>query len=379
MENNKINNLSTELCFKKRNEEWDEFVSKVDGAKISQTSAWGKVRTLNKLTSKILRIIIRSEDNIVAGTQIKIRDYPFIGKIGIINQGPIFLEIKDEYIDLLIEQLKEITKIKKLLYLNIDVLNRYSFLPEKLINAGFKVHNKKMPPKKIMLPCTLIIDLTKNEETLMSEMNRGRRTNVRKGLKLDFTFKEGTRDDIATFYDLLKMTTSRKDTTPLLNIQYFYSLWDLFADKGWVRLHFAEVDGKPICGSFGHCFGRTYRGFQWGWNGEYGKEKISEAFIWKLIIWAKEKGFKHFDFVEIHPEIAEAIRSGKEITEELKSNSRYGGTFFKMQWGGKIVHYPGMFTLYKNKTVDIVLNFIYNKFLNHTANSKIIRILSKKR
>ncbi len=377
MKNNKINNLSTELCFKKRNEEWDEFVSKVDGANINQTSAWSKVKTLNKLTSKILRIIIRSGDDIVAGTQIKIRNYPSIGKIGIINQGPNFLEIKDEYVDLLIEQLKEITRVKKLLYLNIDVLNRYSFLPEKLIAAGFQVHNKKMPPKKRMLPCTLIIDLTKDEEILMNEIKKGRRKNVRKGLKLDFTFKEGTRDDIPAFFDLLKMTSKRQNSTPVFNINYFYSLWDLFADKGWVRLHFAEVDGKPICGSFSHCFGKTFRDFQWGWNGEYGKEKITEAITWKLMIWAKENGFKYYDFVEIDPEIAEAIRSGKEITEELKSNKRYGSTYFKMQWGGEIIHYPGMFSYYKNNTTKIILNFVFNTILNQTAVSKTRKLMRK--
>ena len=371
------NGLSTEICIKDRNEEWDEFVSKVDGANIVQTYIWKNVILQNKLSDNLFRIIIKLENNIVAGTQIVIRNYKYLGKIGIINQGPCLSEKKDEYIDLIIQQLKEIIKANKLLYLNIDVLNRYSFLPEKLIAAGFQMHNERMPPKKRMLPCTLILDLTKNEEMLMSEMNRGRRTNVRKGLKLDFTLKEGTRDDIPAFFDLLKMTSKRQNSTPVFNIKYFYSLWDLFADKGWVRLHFAEVDGKPICASFGHCFGRTYRGFQWGWNGEYGKEKISESFIWKLMIWAKEKGFKHFDFVEIDPEIAETIRSGKEITEELKSNKRYGSTYFKMQWGGEIIHYPGMFSYYKNNTTKIILNFVFNTLLNRTAISKTRKLMRK--
>ncbi len=352
--------FTTEICTKEKNEIWDDFVSQVPHSSIFQTSKWCHTQVRNPLTCKTLRLIIRSNNEIVAGVQINLRKVACFGKIGVINQGPCFREIKTEYIDFLIQQLKNIRKSEKLLYLTVGVLDRYKFLPEKLCEAGFKPHNKNLLPKISMLPCTLMLDLTKDEETLMSEMHRKRRNNLRRAAKFDFTLKEGSRDDIASFFELLTETCDRRKVEPLYNdIEYFYSFWDTFKKRNWVSLYFAEIEGKPICTSFNFTFSDTYRCFQWGWNGEYSNQHISETFFWKQILLAKEMGFKYFDFVEIDPEIAEAIRSGGKISEEMRADKNYGSTHFKLRWGGEIVHCPGMYTFYKNNFVRVGLNLAF--------------------
>jgi lipid II:glycine glycyltransferase (peptidoglycan interpeptide bridge formation enzyme) len=145
-------------------------------------------------------------------------------------------------------------------------------------------------------------------------------------------------------------TCKRRNTRPIFSdIKYFYSVWDSFSPKGWVMIHLAEVNDKPICAAFCFCFGNTFRYDLWGWNGQYANQKISETFQWKNILYAKNMGFKYYDFVQIDPIVANAIKSVAQVSDKIKSRELYGATEFKLRYGGDAVIYPGFFTCFANE------------------------------
>lgn len=351
--------ITLQYCFAKENPEWDAFVSKIHGANYEQTSVWAEICIKNNFCNEYLRIILSRNNTIIAGTQILIRNYGNYGQIGIISQGPCLTEDTNrEATDLLIREIKLFVRKKKLLYLTIDIFNHLANLPSLLLKAGFKRAIRSLPPHPL-IESTAITDLTKTEDELFNQFDPRRKRNIKTGLKLNFTIREGEREDIALFYWLMKTTCKRRGTKPVFsNIDYFYSIWDQFHRKGWVKLFFAEIGNNPVCTVMGFTFGDTFRYEYWGWNGEYAKEKITETFQWRNMLMVKEMGFRYYDYVQLDPASYKAILSEEEVPEQIKKRDLYGATYFKLLWRGTPLDYPGVYTYYRSGWVHLTMLFV---------------------
>lgn len=366
--------ISLEICKLKINEKWDQFVEEIPGTSYEQTSRWGNVSISNGFCHNHFRIILLESGIIVAGVQIFIRNYARFTRIGIIQQGPIFKSTEGEYIQILVEEIKKAVKSEGLLYLTIDVLYSLQKLSSYLLNAGFSRSYKKIPPIP-EIESTLLLDLSLSVDGLMAQFDPRRRRHLKLGAKFEYSTRVGTREDLPVFFDLMNEACQRRSAQPLYDeIEYFYNVWDNMALKNWVMLHIAEVDETPVCAAFCYTFGDTFRYTQWGWNGAYGKEKISETFLWKNILWAKENGFKYYDPVQLDPIAAKAILSGNEVPESIKNMQLFGATYFKMRWGGQVVFYPGLFTYYKNEFVKCMIALISRIMPNYSTILKFKKV-----
>lgn len=366
--------ISIEICKLKINEKWDRFVEEIPGTSYEQTSRWGNASISNGFCNSHFRIILLESGMIVAGVQIFIRDYGRSARIGIIQQGPVFKLADEEIIQILVEEIKKAVKSEELLYLTIDVLYSHQSLPSYLLKAGFSKAHKRIPPIP-EIESTLLLDLSLSVDDLMAQFDARRRRHLKLGAKFEYSTRVGTRDDLPVFFDLMNEACKRRDAQPLYDdIDYFYNVWDNLAPQGWVMLHIAEVDNTPVCAAFCYTFGDTFRYTQWGWNGSYGKEKISETFLWKNILWAKDNGFKYYDPVQLDPVAAKAILSGKEVPESIKNLQLFGATYFKMRWGGKVVFYPGLFTYYNNIFVKYTIAIISRIMPNYSTILKFKKV-----
>jgi lipid II:glycine glycyltransferase (peptidoglycan interpeptide bridge formation enzyme) len=371
MNNTQIYNKYTiEICKKKENQPWDDFLEIIPGVNSSQTALWAMANFNIGDCHDFLRIIIKAQNEIIGGAQILIKKYSKIGKIGFIIQGPCFQNDDTELHDIIIKEIKATVKRENLLYLTVDVFHKQPNISAQLLKAGFIQPDKNLPPYQL-LESSLIVDLTQNSDELFNQFDIKRRKNIKSGQKFTYQHRLGKREDIPHFLDLIKQTCQRRNTNPLVDsIDYFYSVWDKFAPHNKVMLHLAEVDGETICGTFCFTFGDTFCTDLWGWNGKYAKEKISETYFWNLILWAKENGFKNFDFVHLDKISAHAIRSGEEILEETKKRHLFSATHFKLRWGGAIIDYPGHFTYFRN---PLIKHLIINLFTLYILISKKLK------
>ena len=348
--------IRSEYCQCHENPQWDAFVANIHGANYEQTSVWAEISIKNNFCNDYYRIIIYQEKTIIAGTQILIRNYGNYARIGIVSQGPCLPEnTSPAVVDLLIREIKKSVHEKNLLYLAIDVFNHLQPLPSYLIKAGFKKAIKALPPHPF-IESTAITDIAKTEAEIFKQFDPRRKRNIKTGCKLNFSIREGDRKDINIFFSLMKSTCKRRGTKPIFRqIDYFYSVWDRFHPKGWIKLYIAEVNQQPVCSVIGYTFGDTFRYEYWGWNGEYAREKITEAFQWKNMLTVKNMGFKYYDYVQLDPVVYKAILSKKEMTVAVKNRELYGATYFKLLWKGTIIDYPGVFTYYKNKLIHLAM------------------------
>ena len=356
------NNIYTiEYCNKTINEEWDKFVSENDGD-IAQTSAWADYEMRFKgQTSK--RFLIKEGNEIVAGCQIKIINYRFIGSIGNINRGPCVKRNTPEIHKLIVEGIKKITKEQKLLYTVISP-NYYedefaSFLS---IKTFYKKPIEIPPYSNRYLKSTLLIDLSSSVEDLFDQMKKGRKKCIRKGLKSPIEVVVGGRDDLETFYELVLATNKRFNTTnPLVtSLEDVHTQWDLLSPNKWITLHLGKVNGEIICASLTYSFGKTFRNYHWGWNGEYSEYNVSDVIDWNTIQWAKENGFKYYDFVQVDYESAQVIQSGEPIPDSIKQRELFGATYYKMQFGGFLKNYPDSYVYYPNKLKYFLVHIFGN-------------------
>lgn len=361
--NESIKGLNLHYCLAKENPQWDAFVASIHGANFEQTSVWAEVCIKNHFCNDYFRIIIYQKKTIIAGAQILIRTYGNYARIGILSQGPCLSEnASPETYDILIQEIKKSVKKNNLLYLSTDVFFLLQSLPSLLLKAGFKKAIKELPPHPL-IESTAVTDLSQSEEEIFKQFDPRRQRNIKTGYKLDFSIREGDRKDIEVFFILMKSTCKRRGTKPIFsNINYFYSIWDHFHPKGWIKLFIAEVDHHPVCSMMGFTFGDTFRYEYWGWNGEYAKEKITETFQWKNMLMVKKMGFKYYDYVQLDSIVYKAIISEKETPGTIKNRELYGATYFKLLWKGTIFDYPGVYTYYKNKWIQFVLTLV-SKFL----------------
>jgi len=353
--------------------EWDMFVSEIHGVHFEQTSGWAIANEMRAWNS--WRFYLKAGGDIVAGVQIAFLKYPLIGRIGLVIQGPI---VKNEDLDILsifITELKRFLKKNGFFYVAIVLPyknERYYGIFQK---KGLIERPYGLPPTAVVED-TLYLDFSKDIKRLWKEINSGRRRNITKGLKVEPVFREGTREDIKTFHDLMLTMCDRRQTEPThKNVEFFYRLWDNLAQYGWFKVFLLEYENRVVCALVGFSIGDTFRYWKWGWSGEYPKLNLPSVLIWKTIEWAKENGFRYFDFVQVDRAVALAMKEQKEFTEELKNRSFSGPTQFKMRFGGDLVKTPGIYVLFRNSAIKFFVLKIGVSFLNSKGVNRLIGIV----
>jgi len=171
---------------------------------------------------------------------------------------------------------------------------------------------------------TLILDLTKSEEEILQAMHQKTRYNIRLAEKKGVKIVEAGADRFEEFWQLLTSTGDRDDFN-LHGRGYYQAM--LKMDKSFVKLLFAEYQGKPLAGNLVIFFGDTATYIHGGSSNDNREVMAPYAMQWHTIKLAKQAGYKYYDFHGI---------------DETKWP---GVTRFKMGFGGQIVKYPGTFDL----------------------------------
>ena len=353
-------------CQEKTNSEWDNFVNEADGELI-QTSAWADYEYKYHGWNAI-RLYIKKEDTIIAGCQITIIHDDILGNYGVLRSGPCFKVKMPELMSLMVKEIKKCIQILNLSYLIVTPdRNEHDLIPF-LKSENFESKFPNLPPFRIKstYDCTLFIDLSLSLEDIFKQMKSGRKEGIKKGLKSPFEVKLGERENLKDYFNLYHFTSTRyKYVDPITqksvncyptteSYDEFCKLWDALSHYGWVKLFLGTVEDEIICGSLVYTFGKTFRGKNWGWNLKYPEYHVFETSQWKIIQWAKENGFSHFDFCQIDRKIADAYKSTEPFHEELKKSDSYGMTMFKLYFGGDIIKYPGVYVFYSDKFKHLI-------------------------
>ena len=177
----------------------------------------------------------------------------------------------------------------------------------------------------------------------------------------------GRREDIATFHQMLAATAERQGFIAH-SPGYLAAMWDEFEVDGDVVLVLIESHGRVVSGLMGIGFGDTFVDKLAAWSGDAGRDRPNEAVVWSAIRWARDAGYRFFDFEGIDPDAALALRTGHEIPAEARDSV----TSFKTGFGGTPVIMPSAWYRIDNRLVGSV----YDRYTRLQQGSELAKYLS---
>ncbi|MCR4713283.1 MAG: peptidoglycan bridge formation glycyltransferase FemA/FemB family protein [Treponemataceae bacterium] len=187
----------------------------------------------------------------------------------------------------------------------------------------------KKSPTDIQPPDTVLLQLDKTEEELLSAMKPKWRYNIRLAEKKGVNVRAAGAESIDSFYKVF-METAARDRIAVHGKDYYKSLLELSADGSHVKttLYIAEHEGETLAGII-TLFTNTEAVYLYGASSD-NKRNLMPAYLlqWTAIQDAKKFGSKVYDFYGIPP------------TDD-ENHPMHGLYRFKTGFGGTVVHRAG--------------------------------------
>ncbi len=236
------------LLEEKDRDRYKEFLSKNERCNFQQSLEWGNVKT-----NWIKEVILSEDDdgNIRGSLCVWIRKIPIFGNLMYSARGPvcditnkeILKDIKDGT-DLLAKKYKAFA-----IRMEPDIEksnDEYRKIAEEL---GYKIKDDSKDFKDEIQPRFVFrLDLRgKTKDDIFKEFHQKTRYNVRYAIKKGVVIKEGTRDDLKAFHDIM-IETGKRDEFGIRSLEYFEKMYDELVPFGHMKLLLAYYEDKPIAG-----------------------------------------------------------------------------------------------------------------------------------
>jgi lipid II:glycine glycyltransferase (peptidoglycan interpeptide bridge formation enzyme) len=337
---------------------WDRFLQQTPLGQFQQSTLWAGAKAAEGWQP--VRVLIRSENAILAGFQIMARPaWRGRGRIGYVSKGPVVLPGRPwaaTYTAALLQQVVRQEKLSALVAQPPDLcpqmpgaLQACGFLPDFLMNVN---------------DATWIIDLSGDFESVEASMGRTTRNLVRRAVRTGITIRDGGREDLARFFELMLATCRRQETSPNPSrLADLLALWDAASPSGNIRLYLAEYEGRILAGLLVIRFGETATLWKVGAAPPDKELKPNDYMYSQAIRWAQEKGCRHCDFAAFDRRMALSILAGEALTEE-QLHSRY---LFLTRFGGQPRLLPGAQIYFPNPLLRAFYRSRFRRRLRESA------------
>ena len=234
---------------------YKEFLENNDRCNFQQSIEWGKVKEAWK------NEIVLSKDEkgkIVGAISVLIRKMPIFGNFMYISRGPI-CDIHDEKVlSDLNDGLKELAKRYKAFTLKWepDIKSDDEEFRKIATKLGFKIKDDAKDFSEGIQPRYVFrLDIkNKTEDEVFANFHSKTRYNIRLAKKKGVEIKEGTREDLKDFHNIM-VETGKRDNFIIRSLSYFEKMYDELVPKGHMKLLMAYYEGKPIA--------RNYTNYVW--------------------------------------------------------------------------------------------------------------------
>ncbi len=260
--------------------EWNKTLKKVKHTPFLQSFEWGELQS--GLRKNIFLVVVDGE-NILAMASL-IRKKVIITNYFYCPQGPVVLDRNNYFqiIQFFIKEIKTIAKKEKVSFLRFEPIEK---LPVKNIKKTIDIEPRK----------TIILNLDNNED-ILKKMHQKTRYNIklsiRKGVKIEQCFV----DDFDNFWALMKKTAER-DKFRIHVKDHYQKL--LTSSNNFIKVFVAKIDKKIIAGGIFSFFGDTTTYMHGCSDYKYRKLMAPYALQWYVIQFAKNNGYKYYDFYGI--------------------------------------------------------------------------------
>ena len=235
------------LLEEKDKEEYKKFLESHERCNFQQSLEWGNVKTSWK------KEVILSEDKdgkIRGSLCVWVRKIPIFGNIMYSARGPVCDLYNEEVIKELRDGADLLAKKYKAFVLRVepDILKSDEEFRKIITKYGFKIKDDSKDFKDEIQPRFVFrLNLKgKTEEQIFFELHQKTRYNVRLATKKGVVIKEGTREDLKAFHEIM-IETGERDNFIIRSLEYFEKMYDEMAPNH-MKLLMAYHEDKPISG-----------------------------------------------------------------------------------------------------------------------------------
>lgn len=236
---------------------YKEFLEKHERCNFQQSLEWGEVKTAWK------KEVILSEDengNIRGSLCIWIRKIPIFGNIMYSARGPVCNIHSEEVLKDLTEGANELAKKYNAFVLRIepDIKKDDSKFRDIVTKLGYDIKDDSKNFKDEIQPRFVFrLDIKgKTEDEVFSNFHQKTRYNIRLATKKGVVIKEGKKEDLKDFHNIM-VETGKRDDFIIRSLSYFEKMYDELVPKGHMKLLMAYYEDKPIAGIIPIIYGKN--------------------------------------------------------------------------------------------------------------------------
>jgi hypothetical protein len=303
---------------------WDKFLQETPLGQYQQSTIWARAKATEGW--RVVRLVLTVDKEIVGGFQVLWRP-SWRGRVAYVSKGPVVLPGYLGLAESATELLRRLARTERFTALVVhppDLCKQFS--------AIMAARGLELDVLGRVNETTWIVDLREGFGAVERGMGRETRRRARLAADRGISIREGGRDDIQTFFDLMVSTCRRQRATPNpSDVRTLIALWDAARTAGHLRLTFADWEGKPLAGQLDICFGQTVTSWKKGWSSSEAQRFPNDLLVYKGLQWATSSGFQFWDFAAFDRSMALTILNGKPFTpEHVKSRymflARMGGS-----------------------------------------------------
>ncbi|MCR4430428.1 MAG: aminoacyltransferase [Tepidanaerobacteraceae bacterium] len=313
---------------------FDKFMAYGPKGHVLQSYEWGEVK--RRTGWQPIRMLVTENAEPVAGISILKRRLPIPGFkkcIFYAPRGPVADFSDRETLKFLLSKIKELAAMHGAIMLKIDpdIKSPDENASNALKSLGFILREGGKNFEGVQPRFVFRLPLDKPLDDIFASFHEKTRYNIRLASRKGVAVKEGSREDLKPFYEILQETCIR-DKFLVRGFDYFEALWDEMVEKGLAKLFMAEYEGRYIAGTIAFIFGDKAWYIYGASSNEHRNVMPNYALQWEMIKWAKQNGCTMYDFRGVSGDLS-------------PDNPLYGLYRFKKGFNAEFTEFIGEFDL----------------------------------
>jgi lipid II:glycine glycyltransferase (peptidoglycan interpeptide bridge formation enzyme) len=305
---------------------WDAFVEASETDFPLQLSAWAEAKAATGWSA--VRVVADGGSGPIGGQLLVRRLGPGPWSVGYLPRAPIATVFDQPSVAAFTAALREMARHRQLTHVAADP-GLEGHVHERLLEAaGWR------PASAIQLTSTQIIDLTRSETELWSDVYKSSRRYANGARKRGCTVDQGGERDLPVFYDILAETARRSGFIPRA-FEAYRDVYRAFDRGGRAMLLIGHLpDGRAVSSKLILTCGGRAAQLYGGLTDAGGELRAGHFFEWEAIIRSKAAGARVFD---------------------MWGRSTPGIAHFKQGFGGRTVEYGGAWDLIVNPVAHVLV------------------------
>lgn len=309
--------------------EWGLFTERAPDIHLLQTAAWGELKS--SFGWKETRVVSGE-----VGAQILFRPLVLGFTLAYIAKGPVSLpgsNPDDAVWKTFWSEVDAECRRQKAIFLKVE--------PDFWENAADAETDEHHPPsgfrhspQSIQPKRTLVVDLNREEEEILSQMKQKTRYNIRLAQKKGVVVRDSA--DLQAFHDLISITGER-DHFGVHSLEYYSRAYELFHPQGECELLIAEYEGDPLAGLMVFAHGKR-AWYLHGASSNRQRERMPTYMLqWEAMRWARGRGCMQYDLWGV----PDANEDFLEENFTRREDGLWGVYRFKRGFGGRLMRAAG--------------------------------------